>query len=166
MHISWCTHSFISFVFIIIIFVFWCALKCRFYLFATYWTHLLKMNKFRHARRIMLIPIPILVDLCQHLVASMTAAHENLSGGLQTLKNYIYVYFDNGPVYDASLLSLWKRTTACKISPCSSCWIKKNSESESLSLSLSLLVKFIVLIYYSLSKNAIRNKQWNRSVVM
>ena len=33
----------------------------------------------------MLIPIPILVDLCPHLVASMTAVRENLSGGLQTL---------------------------------------------------------------------------------
>ena len=74
----------------------------------------------------MLIPIPILIDLCPHLVASMTAVHENLSGGLQTLKYCIYVYFDNRPVYEASLLSLWKHTTVCKISLCISCWIKNS----------------------------------------
>ena len=114
-------------IFSIIIFVFWCAQKFCFYLFATCWTHLLKINKFRHARCIMLIPIPILVDLCTHLVASMTAVHENLSGGLQTLKYCIYVYFDNRPVYDALLLSsLWKHTTVCKISLCISCWIKNS----------------------------------------
>ena len=113
-------------IFSIIIFVFWCAQKFCFYLFATCWTHLLKINKFRHARCIMLIPIPILVDLCPHLVASMTAVHENLSGGLQTLKYCIYVYFDNRPVYDALLLSLWKHTTFCKISLCILCWIKNS----------------------------------------
>ena len=117
---------FLSFFFFIIIFFFWCALKFCFYLFATYWTHLLKINKFRHARCIMLIPIPILVDLCPHSVASVTAVLENLSGGLQTLKYCIYVYFDNRPVYDASLLSLWKHTTVCKISLCISCWIKNS----------------------------------------
>ena len=74
----------------------------------------------------MLIPIPILIDLCPHLVASMTAVHENLSGGLQTLKYCIYVYFDNRPVYEAPLLSLWKHTTVCKISLCISCWIKNS----------------------------------------
>ena len=46
-----------------------------------------------------------LVDLCPHLVASITAVHENLSGDLQTLRYCIYVYFDNRPVYDASLLA-------------------------------------------------------------
>ena len=74
----------------------------------------------------MLIPIPILIDLCPHLVASMTAVHENLSGSLQTLKYCIYVYFDNRPVYEASLLFLWKHTTVCKISLCISCWIKNS----------------------------------------
>ena len=74
----------------------------------------------------MLIPIPILIELCPHLVASMTAVHENLSGGLQTLKYCFNVYFDNRPVYEASLLSLWKHTTVCKISLCISCWIKNS----------------------------------------
>ena len=120
------TVFFLSCFFSIIIFVFWCALKFCFYLFATYWTHLLKNNKFRHARCIMLIPIPILVDVCPHLMASMAAVHVNLSGGLQTLKYCIYVYFDNREVYDTSLLSLWKHTTVCKISLCISCSIKNS----------------------------------------
>ena len=55
---------FLSFFFIIINFVLWCALKFCFYLFVTYWTHILKIKKSRHARCIMLIPIPILVNLC------------------------------------------------------------------------------------------------------
>ena len=81
------------------------------YLFATYW----KINKFRHARCFMLIPIPILIDLCPHLVASMTVVHENLSGGLQTLKYCIYVYFDNRSVNEG------KHTAVCKTSLCISC---------------------------------------------
>ena len=126
MHISWCTHSFLFF-FIIISFVLWYALKFCFYLFAHYWSHLLKINKFRHALCIMLIPIRILVDLCPHLVASIIAVHENLSGCLQTLKYCINVYFDNRPVDVAPFLALWTHTTVCKKSLCISCWIKNSA---------------------------------------
>ena len=35
----------------------------------------------------------------------MPAVHEKLSEGLQTLKYNIDVYFDNQPVYDASIFS-------------------------------------------------------------
>ena len=42
----------------------------------------------------MLITIPILVDLCPHLVAFKAVVHENLSVGLQTSKYYTYVDFE------------------------------------------------------------------------
>ena len=79
--------------------------KILFRFFATYWTHRLKINKFRHDRCVMLILIHISVDICPHLVASTAAVHKNLRGGLQTLKYCIYGGFRNRPVYDTSLLS-------------------------------------------------------------
>ena len=111
---------------IIIIFVLWCALKFCFYLFATYCTHLFNMNKFRHARCIMLIPKSYISRPLPTFGGLHDSGSWNLSGGLQTLKYCIYVYFDNRPVYDASLLSLWKHTMVCKISLCISCWMKNS----------------------------------------
>ena len=102
--------------------------KILFRFFATYRTHRLKINKFRHDRCVMLILIHILVDICPHLVASTAAVHENLRGGLQTLKYCIDDDFKNRPVYDASLLSWSRHTTVSKISQYISCWIK-TSES-------------------------------------
>ena len=122
------TGFFFLFLFIIIIFIFWCALKFSFDFLPRIGPIFWNLTSLDMLGALCWCLIPILVDLCPHLVASTAAVHENLSGGLQTSKYYIYIDFENRPVYDASLLSLWKYTMVCWMKN-KACWIKKSWKS-------------------------------------